>query len=95
MINGFKMIAQRLATHREAVFDKLRRLAQCQRVAFDGVGGVGQINVIRFLQGSNAARETGRIASSRSFLAAIAVASSSMRSQRYHGQSVFATRAAA
>ena len=46
-----KMIAQGFAAYGDAVFDKLRCLAQCQRVAFDRVGGVRQINVICFLQG--------------------------------------------
>lgn len=51
MVNRFKVIAQRLASHGDAVLDKLRCLSQGQRVAFDGVRCVGQVNVIGFLQG--------------------------------------------
>lgn len=32
------------------MFDKLRRPAQCQRIAFDCVGSVSQVNVIGLLQ---------------------------------------------
>ena len=51
MVHGLQMITQRFAAHRDAVFDKLGRLAQCQRVAFGGVRSIGQVNVIGLLQG--------------------------------------------
>ena len=37
MIDRLKMIPQGLAPNRDSVFDHLRRFAQRQRIAFDGV----------------------------------------------------------
>ena len=41
MVDRFQVIAQRLAAHGNAVFNQLRRLAQGQRIAFDGIGRIG------------------------------------------------------
>jgi hypothetical protein len=51
MVDNLQVIAQRFAAHGEAVFDQLRGLPERERVAFDSVRGVGQIDVIGFLQG--------------------------------------------
>ena len=50
VINCFEMILQRLAAHRDAVLDDLRRLAGGERVPLDCVRGIGQLDVIVFLQ---------------------------------------------
>jgi len=51
MVHGFKVVAQGFSSHRDAVFDKLCRLAQRECVALDGVRRVGQVNIIGFLEG--------------------------------------------
>jgi len=50
MVNRLKMIAQRLTANRDAMLNNFRRLAQRERVAFNRVRGVRQVNVKVFLQ---------------------------------------------
>lgn len=50
MIDSFEVVAQRLAADGDAMLDEFRGFAQRQRVAFDSVGSVGQIDVVGFLQ---------------------------------------------
>ncbi|MDX2180539.1 MAG: hypothetical protein SFV18_13165 [Bryobacteraceae bacterium] len=50
MIERLQVIAQRLADHRDAVLDQLRRLSQGERIALDCVRGVGQIDIERLLE---------------------------------------------
>lgn len=52
MVYCLQMIAERFAAHGDTVLDQLRRFAPGQRVAFDSVGCIGQMNVIGFLQGN-------------------------------------------
>ena len=46
MIERFEMILDRLATNRDAVRDDLSGLPQGERVAFDGVGRLRQLDII-------------------------------------------------
>ncbi len=50
MVDRFEMIAERFAAHGNAVLDDLGGLAKGERVSFDRVGRVGQLDVIMFLK---------------------------------------------
>jgi len=46
MVDRFLVILQRLAANRETLFEDEGRFLPRERVAFDGVGRVGQFNVV-------------------------------------------------
>ena len=50
VIDRLKVFAQRFAADGDAVFDHFRRLTVGKRVSFDGVRGVGQLDVVIFLE---------------------------------------------
>ena len=71
MIDGFEMIAERFAAHGNAVFDDFRRFAQREGVPLDGVGRIGEINVVVLLELRQAADDNGRRRSSRASFSSI------------------------
>ena len=50
MIDGLEMVAERFATHGNAVLDDFRRFAQREGVPLDGVRRVGEINIVVLLE---------------------------------------------
>lgn len=50
MVHSFEMIAKRFTAHGNAVFDDFRRFAQRESVSLDGVGRIGEVNVIMLLE---------------------------------------------
>ncbi len=48
MVNRLKMVSQGFAANGNAVFNNLRRFAQCEGVAFNRVGWLGPINVMKY-----------------------------------------------
>jgi hypothetical protein len=50
MVDGFEMIAQRLAGDGNAVLDDFGGLAKGERVSLDRVGRVSQLDVVVFLE---------------------------------------------
>jgi predicted DNA-binding protein with PD1-like motif len=59
MVNICKMTEHRFAAPGDAVFNELRRFAQGERVASDGVGCAGQVDVVELPQGEKGIGRSG------------------------------------
>jgi hypothetical protein len=50
VIDRLKVLAQRLAADGDAVFDDFGGFAVCKRISLNGIRGVGQLDIVIFLE---------------------------------------------